>query len=178
MKTNRSVGGSSHTHTHTDIKTHWGYFLQTGFAVCRSGQNPKSWIRIHLNSRSLYLLLVVSSPYFSSLLFSSSHALNACRETSLPFPPWLSLFVSPSLAADALASQTSRQKAFCSSRPPSAAAPPLSHIHPLFSGCVLAFERTAGALDNTEGKEGWRKQGGVDVGCGEVVADHQGHPGS
>lgn len=78
-------------HTPLDSKIHLKLIPSNWFGCLQKSRNLH-WITIRLNSRSPYLLLVVSSPIFSSLLFSSSHALSACREI-FAFPPRLSLFV-------------------------------------------------------------------------------------
>lgn len=153
-------------YTPLDLKIHLKLIPSNWFGCL---QKWETWIRIRLNSLSPYLLLVVSSPIFSSLLFSSSHALSACREISPPFSPLAQSFrLCPSFPADALASQMSQQKGFFFCFPLFSAAPPqLSDIHPLRSGCALGFERTAGAAGQNRGK---RRSGGVEKagrgGCG------------
>lgn len=121
--------------THCTNPSNWFYCLEK-WAV--------SWklhmIRIHLNSRSLYLL--VSSPMLSSLLFSSSHALSAYREMSPPFPVSQSFLL---WCADLLASDVTEM--FFS--------PSLSYSS--------SATRVAGQHRGKGGLKGWRKQGGVDL---------------
>lgn len=155
---NEQVCGREQPHAPLDLKIH---LKLISFKLGLAGlQKWETWIRIGLNSLSPYLLLVVSSPIFSSLLFSSSHALSACREFSPPFPPRLSLFVSVPLSpADALASQMSQQKGFVFFFvflfSPLLLPSSLTSIHSAPAALSL-LSAPLELLANTEGKEEWR----------------------
>lgn len=174
---NEQICGREQPHTPLDIKIHLKLIPSNCLAVCRSGQRPETctglgfiWI---LALRTYSLLF----PLRFSPLSSSPHLmLWVPVEKSLLLFPLGSIFSSRSLFrrwstcfSDVPAGR------FFSSRPLSAAPPQLSDIHPLRPVCALAFERTAGAAGPHRGKggvEGWRKQGGVDVGRGEGVSGH------
>lgn len=173
VKMNRYVDGNSHTHRWT-LKSIWTLFLQAGLAGCRSG---KLWLGfVWILSLRTYSLLF---PLRSSPLSSSPHLmlwvpvenslllfpLGSVFSSLSPFPRWRTCFT------DVPAERFFLFSSFLLCSSPAQ----LSDIHPLCSGCALAFERTAGAAGQHRGKggvEGWRKQGGVDVGHREVVSGH------